>query len=243
MNCFGSNKEISQTTIRKRNELLQKMLVVASLIVMVILFVPIGLIGEAEKQLGNRGLLSNGFFKEFWLPPTFQALLFSHWVAIAFLAIGLLIVAADRNLLGCSALKKNIVNPLLVLYIILILASALLCLVLGGVMSGFDTTTSVRRRWLEDSNIAEALRTEFIARENCCGWDDIFEYQLQPECDRAQLLANPSTCQAALESLIKSYTDPIADWCMAAGVLLFIPWFITLGLRTAKNEVLGFWNR
>lgn len=242
-------KGLGQSTKNKVIKVLQNALVLTSAAMIAFLFIPIGLIGTAQKELGDRNLLGDGLMKNFWLQETFQALLISSWFAIVFLALGIFINwgachGREENCPACppSSMQEpeHKLRPILLLFVVFILASALLQSVMGGYISGRTPEDGPRTRWLEDSNNAEERRVAYMELEGCCGWVDIFQYQLQPECNRGELLQNPMTCRASIEQLISEFIRPVGNWCMASGILMLIPWFIMVALRVldVKAEIL-----
>lgn len=242
-------KGYGRTTKNKVIKTLQYALVVTSGIMIVLMFIPTGLIGTAQSELTDRALLGDGLFKQFWLTETFQALQIACWVSIVFLALALFISwsachGREENCPACppSSMKEpeHTLRPILLLYIVFVLASALLLAVMGVYLQGRTAESGPKVRWLEDSNKGEERRRQYMKIADCCGWDDIFQYQLQPECTRAELLANPTTCRQSLDDVITKYVTPLGDACVAMGILLLIPWLIMVALRVldSRNTIL-----
>lgn len=239
-------KGLGRSTKNKVIKVLQNAFVITSAGMIVLLLIPIGLIGTAQKEIGDRNLLGDGFMKTFWLQETFQALLFSSWVAVVFLALGIFITASwchgrEKNCPACPPSNmedpEHTLRPVLLLFVVFVLAAALLQAVMGGYIAGRTPEDGPRTRWLEDSNKAEERRVAYMQLEGCCGWEDIFQYQLQPECNRQQLLRNPITCRDSINELIETYIHPVGNWCMATGILMMIPWLLMVALRVLDVKV------
>lgn len=250
------------TTKRKTRICLTKLLILTSIIAVILVLIPIANISAARQKFKESGFIGNPIFQTYYLDEAFQALTFTLICSLVFLSLGVFISwekCHNRQQDYCPSCPpdpgyrpwppskfKNPVHtcrPVLVMYIVLMLASILIQIVVGANMKGYtpDLQTGVGGRWVEDSKEGFAGRTDFINKNGCCGWRNIFEYQLQPECNKTRLLTRPPTCRDKIYEYLQTELYPVADACVAVGILELFPWFIMLILRwfDKKEEVIS----
>lgn len=265
-----SDNKRRKTQDVKREKFFRWLLFFSSILIIILASIPWGYIGTAKTKLGDKGLLNKGLFEYFWLSQSFDALETSYWITIIFIIIAMFIYRPDKidhcyddyfqekvNALKRCILPrvchsaslesdwwKTVERALVFGFVLFIFISLIVQITLGAYIKSYGVNGSVQIRWQEDSNYAESLRSRVILAEQCCGWDDIFQYQLMPACNRQQLLQRPKTCSAALDEIIDDYLRPVGDSAVAIGVLLIIPWISVVALYACFKEQEGanFWK-
>jgi len=265
-----SDNKRRKTQDVKREKFLRWLLFFSSILLIFLATIPWSYIGEAKTNLDSKGLLDKGLFEYFWLSQSFDALETSYWITIIFIILAVFIYRPDKvnhcyddylqdKVTTCKRIClprccrsvsfegdwwKTIERMLVFAFVLFIFICLIVQITLGGYIKSYGVNGSVKIRWQEDSNYAETLRAKVISTEQCCGWDDIFQYQLVPACNRRQLLQRPKTCSTALAGIITEYLAPVGDSAMAVGVLLIIPWICVVSLYACFKEQEGanFWR-
>jgi len=253
---MGLGGKLGRATTAKLIKYLQYGLSFFTIINMFMLIIPFSHLGNAEKELKDLNLMGDTLFRPYFLDQIFQTLNLCCWFSFIFLFLGAVIhankchhreTACLENPCPPSSLKDPVhqLRPILILYIIFILCCALLQIAFGAYLLNLTPNEGVKDLWVEDSNLAEERRTAFIQQHQCCGWDDIFEYQLQPECNRQQLIASAPpgsphrTCSSVIDSLLEKWIKPIGEACVGVGVFEFVPWgiMVMLNVFDKKDEI------
>jgi len=249
----------SGDTCRKVKTSLELALVLITLVVLFILIWPLDAVRKARETLGPLDFLSNSelnLFKSFWLEQIFQILDLVLVFSVIFLILGMFISwnACHRRKEPCKECIPNIIfqkkcqppsalddpthtlRPILVLYIVFILASCIFQIVLGVFLNS-RSASQLENVWNENSAIGLTRRTKIINSVSCCGWTEIFEYQLAPECTRSQLLRRPPTCKDKIDTIINDHLKHVGNSAIVTGVLELFPWIIIVVLRFFDERV------
>jgi len=192
---------------------------------------------------------SGNLFRPYFAEQIFDTLYFACWFSFIFLALGAFIHAKKchnretkffENPCPPSSMEDPVhkLRPILVLYVIIILCCALLQIAFGIYLLTLNPDEGVKELWLEDSNLAEARRAQFIDQNSCCGWFHVHEYQLQPECSKAALIARPKTCRDTVQDLLNKWIKPVGLSVVVVGFIeLLGPWAIMVALNTLDRKV------
>jgi len=249
----------SEDTCKKIKKWIERVLVVTTILVLWILVWPLDATRKAREELTPLNFLSNSegnLFKSFWLDQIFQILNFVVIFSIIFLILGMFISwnACHRREESCKTCIPNIITkmecqppstlkdpthtlrPILILYIVFILACCIFQIALGAFLNG-RSASQLKNIWNENSATGLQRRTKIINSIGCCGWTDIFEYQLAPECSRSQLLAGPRTCKDAIDDIVDQHLKNVGDSAITAGVIELFPWILMVILRFFDERV------
>jgi len=216
-----------------------------------LLIIPFTRINESRKKLKDLDLISgsSNLFRPYFADQIFDTLYFACWFSFIFLALGAFIHAKKchhretkffENPCPPSSLDDPVhtLRPILLFYVIIILCCALLQIAFGIYILTLTPDEGVKELWLEDSNLAEARRTLFINQNRCCGWFDVFEYQLQPECSKSELIALPKTCRDTVQDLLNKWIRPVGSAVLGVGFFELIgPWAVMVALNTLDRKV------
>jgi len=230
-------KQQSDSFKRKAKKTLKMAFLGFSILAWILCIIPIGFLQSSTSALEDLELTGDdGLLKPFFLRETFIVLELSTIICLIFVAIGIIIFSleifrVDVSKAPCftrnvDLIDEPLIQAFITLYVVITLAAFLLQFALGIYLTNLTPDDGVSKLWNDDTNIAEIRRRSFISQQQCCGWNDIFEYQLSPECNRAELLSGPQTCRVAVENLLLEYVSPVGDSSISSSIFLFFPWVI-----------------
>lgn len=120
-----------------------------------------------------------------------------------------------------TAIKPQQFRVCLILYVVLLLIICCVQLAMGAYLLDLEAET-LRSSWNDDTATGRARREAYMDAMGCCGFDNIFEYQLQPACTAEQLEKLPRSCKAATDEFIDKQVGPAAVGAVVIGIFEII---------------------